>query len=144
MQRFTPFAGLAALVVAIATSLLSLLPLFGEHWWVTELFDHFRPHYAFMLLLCLPFLLLRFRYVGSLVLLPLAFNLASILPLYLPAVAVAGCSGISQKDTDEVINTTLELIGELLAQDRGLIRRLRILSSPERSAAQRRAYRSLS
>ncbi len=84
MHRLVQVISISATIVATLLTLLSLAPLLAEVWWVAELFDHFRPHYAVVLLACTPILIAHDRWIGSLVLLPILYNLAPVVPLYQP------------------------------------------------------------
>jgi endonuclease/exonuclease/phosphatase (EEP) superfamily protein YafD len=84
MRHLTRFVATSAVAVALFTTIVSLVSLLFPDWWITELLSHLRPFYVFVLVCCLPIVMLRYRRIGWLILLPFALNIAPILPLYQP------------------------------------------------------------
>lgn len=74
-----------AILVTTIITILSLVTFGARYWWVGELLSHFRPQYAFVLAVSLPFLVWRFRRAGWLALVPLLLNIGTFASLYLPS-----------------------------------------------------------
>jgi endonuclease/exonuclease/phosphatase (EEP) superfamily protein YafD len=88
MKLFNPllmkltFSG--AIIATTIVTILSLIAFGARYWWVGELLRHPRPQYSFVLVICLPFIVWRFRRAGWLILIPLLLNSGTFAPLYLP------------------------------------------------------------
>lgn len=83
MHRLLKIFLIGAVVATITVTTISLIGFGAKYWWVGEMLSQPRPQYAFALVLCLPFLVWRFRRAGWLTLIPLILNLSTFAPLYL-------------------------------------------------------------
>ncbi|MFT3891023.1 MAG: endonuclease/exonuclease/phosphatase family protein [Anaerolineales bacterium] len=75
---------LGAIVGAVVVTVLTLIGFTARYWWLGETLSQLRPQYAFALILCLPFLVWRFRRAGWLALIPLLLNVSTFASLYFP------------------------------------------------------------
>jgi endonuclease/exonuclease/phosphatase (EEP) superfamily protein YafD len=75
---------IGAIVGAAIVTALTLIGFTARYWWLGETLSQLRPQYALALVLCLPFLLWRFRHAGWLTLIPLLLNVGTFVPLYFP------------------------------------------------------------
>jgi len=79
-----------ATVITIACGAATVLGFLGALWWVFDLFSHFRPHYAVLLLLCAIGLAATWRlHVAATAGVLFAVNVALVLPLYIGGPAPA-------------------------------------------------------
>lgn len=104
MNPVVSFAQILLYLVASAVAIASLLGFAGSFWWIFELLEHFRPQYCLILIPAIIVAAISRQVWCFLWFIPLALNLALILPLFFSSNQIPP----SPKNTLKILHSNLD------------------------------------